>query len=43
VAKAFKILGIIEADEIACSQFYPHHFSAKGDSFLKLTQGTKID
>lgn len=42
VAKAFKVLGILEADETASSQFYPHHFSARGDSFLRLTEGTTL-
>ena len=43
VAKAFKCLGIIEDDDTSCTQFYPGTFSAKGDSFLKLTPGTTID
>ena len=43
VAKAFKLLGVIQDDETSCTQFYPHHFSAKGDSFLKLTPGTTIE
>ena len=43
VAKAFKVLGIIEDDDTACSQFMPGTFSSKGDSFLKLTKGTSID
>jgi len=42
VAKAFKILGIIEDDDISCTRFYPHNFSSKGDSMLKLTKGTTI-
>lgn len=42
VAKAFKLLGIIEEDETSCTLFYPHHFSSRGDSFLKLTEGTEI-
>jgi len=40
VAKAFKVLGIIKNDEISSAQFYPHHFCMRGDSFLKLTDGT---
>jgi hypothetical protein len=43
VAKAFKTLGILQDNNIACSQFYPHHFSARGDSSLKLTIGTTIE
>lgn len=43
VAKAFKLLGVILEDDISCTQFYPHHFSSRGDSFLKLTVGTKIE
>ena len=37
VAKAFKELGILENDNTSCAKFYPHDFSAKGDSFLKFT------
>ena len=43
VAKAFKILGIIENDDTSCTQFYPHNFSSRGDDFLKLTKGTVIE
>ena len=43
VAKAFKLLGVIEDDETSCTQFWPHHFSSKGDKFLKLTEGTTIE
>lgn len=43
LAKAFKILGVIEDDDTSCTQFYPHHFSSRGDSFLKLTKGTTIE
>jgi len=35
-------MGIIENDSTACSQFYPHHFCDKGDSFLKLMPDVKI-
>ena len=42
VAKAFKILGIIEDDDLSCTQFYPHNFSSKGDDMLRLTKGTTI-
>lgn len=37
VAKAFKILGIIEDNDTSSAKFYPSHFSSKYDSFLKLT------
>ena len=43
VAKSFKILGIMENDDISCSQFFPHHFSALGDPALNLTEGTWIE
>ena len=43
MAKAFKVLGIIQDDGTSCSQFYPHNFSAKGDSFLNITDGVKIE
>lgn len=42
VAKAFKIMGVIEDDEMSCTQFYPHHFSEKGQDFLRVTHGCKI-
>jgi hypothetical protein len=42
VAKALKILNVIVDDDTSCTQFYPHHFSEKGDSFLKLEEGVKI-
>ena len=43
VAKAFKCLGIIEDDDKSSSQYYPHHFSSRGDAVLKLTPGTTIE
>lgn len=42
VAKAYKLLGIMVDDDVSCALFYPHHFSSRGDSFLNLTEGTKI-
>ena len=43
VAKAYKQLGVIVNNDQSCAKFYPHHFCGKGDSFLKLTEGTSID
>lgn len=43
VAKAFKELGILMNDNTSCAKFFPHDFSAKGDSFLKFTPGTIIE
>ena len=43
IAKAFKILKIILNDSTPCSRFFPHHFSQKGDKFLKLTSGTSLE
>ena len=43
VAKAFKILGVLKDDDTSCTQFYPHHFTGAGDSFLKLENGVTID
>jgi hypothetical protein len=43
VAKAFKLLGVLQDDDTSCTQFWPNHFSSKGDKFLKLTEGTSID
>ena len=42
IAKIFKVIGTIEDDDISCAQYYPHNFTARGDSFLKLTKGTSI-
>ena len=43
VAKAFKIAGVLEDDDTACSRFMPASFSAKGQHFLKLKEGTEIE
>lgn len=43
VAKACKILGMIENDKTSSSRFHPVHFSTKGQNFLKLTENTKIE
>ena len=43
VAKAFKLLGIIEDDGTSCAQFYPGHFASAGDKFLKLNPGVIIE
>ena len=43
VAKASKTLGILINDGTSSSRFHPVHFSAKGQSFLKLTPGTKLE
>jgi uncharacterized protein YycO len=36
IAKAFKVLGIIENDTISCANYYPVHFSKQADSTLNL-------
>ena len=43
VAKAFKLLEIIEDDGTSCAQFYPGHFASAGDKFLKLKPGVIIE
>jgi len=43
VAKAFKILGIIENDNTPCNRFFPHHFSTGYDKSIKFTKGTTIE
>ena len=43
VAKAFKVLGIIENDKTSCTKFKPGSFDSKNDYFLKLNPGTTID
>jgi hypothetical protein len=42
VAKACKVLGILEDDSTACSRFMPSSFSTKGQNFLKLKDRIKI-
>lgn len=42
VAKAFKVMEIIEDDNVSSTQFYPSTFGVKHDSFLNLTPGTSI-
>lgn len=42
-AKASKILGILQNDNTSSSRFHPVHFSAKGESFLKLTPNTILE
>ena len=43
VAKAFKTLHIMIEDGRSSCQFYPSHFTSKGDSVLNLSDGTTID
>jgi hypothetical protein len=42
IAKAFKVLGIIEDDDKACSQFFPGSFSSKSSS-LKFANGMYLE
>lgn len=42
VAKAFKVLGILEDNDTSCAGIMPHHFGKKGESVLKLTPDSKI-
>ena len=42
IAKAFKVLGIIEDDDIACSQYFPGSFSSKSSS-LKFVPGMQLE
>ena len=43
VAKAFKILGILEDDEKSSAKYFPGDFSMKQEGNLNLTRGTSID
>ena len=43
VAKAYKILGIIEDDNRSCSKYFPSHFTTKNQDMLHFTQGTTMD
>ena len=42
VAKAWKLIGIIENDETSCSTFYPASFTSVGDSYLKLMPNVEL-
>jgi hypothetical protein len=41
IAKAFKVLGVIEDDEKSCAKYFPSSFSSKSMS-LKVKMGLKI-
>lgn len=43
VAKAYKILGIIEDDNKSSAKYFPSHFSSMYQNALKLTEGTTMD
>ena len=43
VAKAYKILGILENDSKSSSKYFPAHFTTKNQGLLKFTKGTSID
>ena len=36
IAKAYKILGVIENDSTPCSKYFPYHFSEKGSKNFKM-------
>jgi hypothetical protein len=42
IAKAFKVLGLIENDNTSCSSYMPSHFAALNDKNIKWTSGTKM-
>ena len=43
IAKAYKVTSILKDEGQASSLFYPHHFSARGDSYLKLSANVIIE
>ena len=43
VAKTFKVLGIIEDDDISCTSYVPGHFDHYNDKIFKLTKDTSLD
>ena len=43
VAKAFKILGIMEDDKKSSAKYFPGNFSTKSANTLNLTKGTTIE
>ena len=42
IAKAYKVLGVIEDDDQSCANFYPSSFSAKSQA-LKLKPGMELE
>lgn len=42
IAKAFKVLGVIEDDEKSCATFFPQSFSSKGGQALKMMPGMQL-
>ena len=40
IAKAFKLAGVIQSDDIPSTKFFPVNFSEEGQNFLKLTPNT---
>lgn len=43
VAKAFKILGILENDDKSSAKYFPGDFSMKQEGNMNLTRGTTVD
>ena len=43
VAKAFKILGIIEDNKKSSAKYFPGNFTTKSESTLNVTKGTSIE
>ena len=43
MAKAHKLIGVIENDETSCATFFPVHFTSSGDSSVKLMKDVKIE
>ena len=43
VAKACKVLGIIQDDDTSSAKFFPAHFSSRYDNFCKFTKGTTVE
>lgn len=42
IAKAFKLAGVIQNDDVPSAKFFPVNFSEEGQHFLKLTPNTII-
>ena len=43
VAKAWKLLGILEDDGLSCGNYFPLHFSSRGQKKLKLLDNIAIE
>ncbi len=43
IAKAYKVLGVIEDDDKSCAKFYPGCFSSKNNNTLRFKPGMNLE